>query len=692
VAGARGAHAQEVPSLTVLVVSETGEVVSGAHGSLEGPLSGEAARTKRIALRFGPNGRGSGWIRVGGRYRLRIEALGYETAVDTVRLRPAADAFRRVVLRVRPIALPALLARSLGRRQDRFEGHAVSHITFADEPFAGRGLGEWLAEQSGVSVRRYGASGRQVVTVRGSRPEGVLVLLDGLPLNDPVSGSADLSTVPVATLESATLVRGAASARYGSGALGGVLLLRSRAPSGNRISGGVETGSLGRQAADGQWSAAGKRGSALLSIRRETATNGFEFRNRTLSARPVERRVNADSRGWHGTLSAAPATVFPLRVRLRVDDTERGAPGRIGTRLFDHARWSERDVGGSLQFGVPSARGGTVGIRSQRIAFRMSENLPASVQRATDIQLSGTYVLPGVGGARLSGRLTREAVSGDALSGSPQRWTGGVTFARPVRAGRIRLEPSVGADAAPGEARLSPVLAASLRAGEGWRFWGRIGQAFRLPTFADLYFASAYRIQPNPDLQPERVTLDAEVGIRGELDVGGSHLMLSAVGFRRHTSSPIVWLASTTAVWSPRNLDRLRAWGLEFEGEWRTEAGWLVRGSATLQHSRLGFGTNRNPAPYQPGFFGRLLVQRTFGSRALRVEARLTGSRTTTLAGTRRLPAYAQLDLSARQHLPILRDRLILGLRIDNMLDQNYEVVELFPEPGRTLQLRLETH
>ena len=76
----------------------------------------------------------------------------------------------------------------------------------------------------GVSLRGLGASG-------ASR---ALVLADGLPLNDPFGGWVYWARVPRLSLERVEVLRGGASDLYGSGALGGVVQLVTRAPASGR--------------------------------------------------------------------------------------------------------------------------------------------------------------------------------------------------------------------------------------------------------------------------------------------------------------------------------------------------------------------------------------------------------------------------------------------------------------------------
>ncbi|HET6933329.1 MAG TPA: TonB-dependent receptor [Candidatus Angelobacter sp.] len=73
----------------------------------------------------------------------------------------------------------------------------------------------------GASVRGVGASG-------ASR---VLVLEDGIPLNDPFGGWVYWDRTPRITIDRAEVLRGGGSTNYGSGALGGVVDLITRQPS-----------------------------------------------------------------------------------------------------------------------------------------------------------------------------------------------------------------------------------------------------------------------------------------------------------------------------------------------------------------------------------------------------------------------------------------------------------------------------
>lgn len=88
-------------------------------------------------------------------------------------------------------------------------------------------LDDVLQVTGGVEVQsRAGFGVQSDFTMRGSNFKGVLVLLDGMPLNDPQTGHylSDLP-LPLSAIARIEVLRGPASALYGPDALGGVIHL-----------------------------------------------------------------------------------------------------------------------------------------------------------------------------------------------------------------------------------------------------------------------------------------------------------------------------------------------------------------------------------------------------------------------------------------------------------------------------------
>ncbi|MBS0656967.1 MAG: TonB-dependent receptor [Verrucomicrobia bacterium] len=98
----------------------------------------------------------------------------------------------------------------------------------------------------------------QGVSLRGIGPSGAgrsLVLLDGLPQNDPFGGWVYWSRLPAGAIESAEVTAGAGAGLWGNAALGGVIELFRRVPRSNgaRLEAGVGTADTFSGAAEGEW-------------------------------------------------------------------------------------------------------------------------------------------------------------------------------------------------------------------------------------------------------------------------------------------------------------------------------------------------------------------------------------------------------------------------------------------------------
>lgn len=115
-----------------------------------------------------------------------------------------------------------------------------------------KNLQDLLQEIPGFGLRRQARGSVahpswQAVGLRGlggSNTSRTLVLVDGVPLNDPFFGWVRWSQVPLETIERVELVRGGGSMMWGSRGLGGVINIITRSPGEAALSLGVQGGGL----------------------------------------------------------------------------------------------------------------------------------------------------------------------------------------------------------------------------------------------------------------------------------------------------------------------------------------------------------------------------------------------------------------------------------------------------------------
>ena len=161
------------------------------------------------------------------------------------------------------------------------------------------------------------------VSLRAIAPSGAgraLVLLDGVPVNDPFGGWVIWTALPPEDLQQAEVVRGAGAGPYGAGALTGTILLNERDDEDGIAAADASAGSLGtvRAAASG--------GTELGNVNLFASVSG-ERSNGWIPVLPP-RQGAADNHLWFDGGSAS------LRAQTMLDDVS--ATARIAT--YDQAQ------------------------------------------------------------------------------------------------------------------------------------------------------------------------------------------------------------------------------------------------------------------------------------------------------------------------------------------------------------------
>lgn len=152
-----------------------------------------------------------------------------------------------------------------------------------------------LRRLPGVDVAQNGGMGQQSsLFIRGTESRHVLVLIDGVRLNQAgISGSSDMSQIPISLVQRIEYIRGARSAVYGSDAIGGVVnIITRRNDDGTTLNAGI--GSHGYQNYNGSTQQKIGENTTVTAAAAYTHTTGFDVEARGFSG----DRVQPDKDGF----------------------------------------------------------------------------------------------------------------------------------------------------------------------------------------------------------------------------------------------------------------------------------------------------------------------------------------------------------------------------------------------------------
>jgi len=537
----------------------------------------------------------------------------------------------------------------------------------------------------GVFVERYGTGASfSAVSLRGSSPSQVLVVVDGVRMNDAKQGAPDLSSIPADQIERIEVLKGGASAVYGADAVGGVVLITTKRPAPGRFALSFEntsypTAGKASSLLDGQRlgvEAGARVGEAELSFvgTGERASGEYPYGSSN------EIRDNADLGGG----SAKAGLQMPLvdgRLRASASGScrEEGVPGSLTYGLTPSERQKDSAVRGELGWSSDALAGGALSVDSS-VHGSWTKILDEDVSTddrlsAVGLDVRSSYQVKPWANLGFGGSLSYEAADSntfDSLSdGQPTRTSFGAYLEPTMLVGdELKLAPALRYDWSDDyKAGLSAMLGLVWKATSALEAHLSAGRSYRAPTFNQLY----YPYMSNPDLKCER-SWSGEIGIAYK----GDAIDASASGFARLIEDMI----ENDAYWIPQNIGKVFAPGSELSLGIRIGAIAVRSGYEFIYPLDLSAGGGLSNATAMHDIsMHKLNASVDYGTKKLDVGL---GGRYWSDRSDYSLPAVFILD--AHGSLSVGK-AMRLNLSIDNLLDKDYEIYAGYPMPGIALKV-----
>lgn len=578
-----------------------------------------------------------------------------------------------------------------------------------------------LREVPGLVTVQAGSRGAATsVFLRGGESDYVKVLIDGVPMNAPggAFNFANLTTDNVGRVE---VIRGPASVLYGADAMTGVIQIFTRegrgslvpevaleagTQGGRRISGGlvgVERGvAVTIQAAttvsDGHYAFNSGHRNTGWSARIASASSGATRAQATVRSGDVRTEFPTNS---SGALVDSNQYLTERQLALGAEVTRRvsrfatlhlsAALSRTADGFLDRAD----HPGDTSGFAFLSRRGGRV--RRSEAELRVA--------------LGGVRGPAGTIGLHYADERQRQAgTTTSNFGGGPFTEDDGFAAARSTRASFVEARfPIRDRLTLTGGARLdhnsafgtstSWRLGATARPGAGLTLRAQAGQAFKAPTFPELFADTPFEVG-DPLLQPERAT-SWEVG--AEQRVLDGRLLLSAAWFQQHFRDLIQYAAAAPGEPTYGNIAAATSRGLELTAGLIVSRRLELTGQASLGSTRVtDAGGGESPA----WRLGKSLLRRPRLTASMASTWRVTGTASVHLVvhhlGARDdvdfrefpsvrvpLPARTIADLAVDLRLDRQAPGLAVTARLENMLGESWNQVVGFPGSGRAFTVGL---
>jgi len=577
-------------------------------------------------------------------------------------------------------------------------------------------VGELIADQPGIDWRTYGNYGgaAQTIKIRGMRDTEVQVLLNGINVNSPSLGMADVGGLPVDSIDRVEIVKGAGSFLHGSGSVAGTVNIITKDPQPDRmdliIKGGY--GSFGSR----QFSA--EQGMYL------TEDLGYYL---TVHQKSTDgERSNSDLSQQDGSLKVVydKGDILKLSLYGYKVDREFGKPGILppeatstyalnGVEIYNDEAASLLDRGNNIdQFAlvdVESHLSDGLKVRVKKYLVNMDsidKSWTATSGTGTQTQvlniidgteanleigaLAGLNILVGIDAKKHDWESdTRFLDTDGATTGSGGEDSQTIDSSGAFTQLQYQLNESIKilggirqeSHSAFGSEML-PNTGIVFNLSEETVLKATHGKHFKSPTPNDLFWPEDDFVRGNPDLKPQTgwhsdITLENEAG--------DGNVYFSVSYFQWNVDDKIEWAENpkypspspfVASKWTPSNVNRSFGRGLELGFRVNPSYNLGVTVGYTFTDAKDESGAVIREAQFSPKHRLKtgVVVRTSFGLTAqttLRYLSERNYYRSSTDENpTDTLGAYTLVDLNLQQRL---RDKWLISFQVGNLLDEQYD-------------------
>lgn len=590
-------------------------------------------------------------------------------------------------------------------------GYYVHQVDSATQQLASMGtLADMLRKNGFGHFRSYGVGGVTTASFRGTGASHTALHWNGVNLQSPLLGQADLTQAPIFFFDDVQFQVGGTASLYGSGAIGGTIHLNSSAEfdRGLRLTALGSAGSFGTwfNGASVKWS--GQKFINHTRLFRQTSQNDFPYENTNVVPAQKERRAHAQFL-QRGVLQENHWRVHEhqsISLRLWLQDNDMEVPNPTTVNRVSQA--AQREVFYRTQASWQLRRN-SFHARYQASFIHHDLRYQDDATQLNSSSIFQTWVNDFEAEKKFKHGLS-------ATAGINHTWESGRVFEygadqpernRTAVVGAIKYQParnwltvvSARQEAIQGKfIPFVPSLSVEFHPTLHLNFYSNASRNYRVPTFNDLFWKGGGSVG-NPNLKSE-TSWSQEVGVRYLKEKTNSLWRVRGSAFSNFVDNWILWSPGARG-WSPDNIKQVWARGVESDIRLTAKLGTFTT-EATAFYS---YTLSTNRSVYAGSLTGELNKQLIFTPRHEASVTALVRRKTTSLVLTHNytgkqftdgdnsaffaLKSYQITNLWITQELTLRATLLRCQFEVNNIFNVDYQARPGYPMPGRNYKLSL---
>jgi outer membrane cobalamin receptor len=564
-------------------------------------------------------------------------------------------------------------------------------------------MAEVIDKIPGLNIIAAADGGETFVSGNGARPEAIEIFVDGRRINSILTGKADLGQIPIGAIRRVEYYPSGTTS--GKGGLAGTLnFISGRKADDKSLVFDLYNGSFGRKEYSAQYDHA-TAGYGNFEIGWENGHRDNDYRYKDYFGK-TQTRQNAKQNSDKYFISYANSIKgLLLKFSGYGFDGSNGVPGKtITPSLNAHSEKQTLSLGGGADYYLK--RFGTFGFnyswQKRKTQYRdMIGSIPYSTEYDENenvIGLSGKINSPKNMRTEFHLSLTGENLSGkddlrpEYALGSIRREIyhlgGTVRYDKPLSALNFGIGLSGNLDRENSQSHSAYGAQSSIVYQRGIRFGLNMSYAesYRLPGLAELNWKEDVFVVANPELKPERSKQNSAEMFAEYKAMGQWRYSVEYKDMRY--KNLIYWRRSQGLRYKPVNISKS-----DYFGTTITAAYYSPGNIATIEFSRVkSVSLNREKGqPYfgkyvifQPLYVNRLQVGLNYSTFSGRFEINDVSQRYYLEENTKALAPYSLINCGFGYKATIWHLETDLQVRIENVTNENYELLEYQPMPTRT--------